>query len=175
MKAYPTQEDIKKLLSYDSSTGKLTWIGLTGAKKFRNGNEAGSPDPNGYVLVKIRGSLYLAHRLIWIYVNGSIPVGDENSIIDHINHNTSDNRLENLRMVTRQHNGSNCRMRKNNTSGFKGVIQRNGRWGASITYNYYKLYIGYFGTKYEAADAYNAKAAELFGEYAYTGSLSTTK
>ena len=55
---------------------------------------------------------------------------------------------------------------KNNTSGFKGVSLKNNKWYSSIGYNNKKNFIGLFNNKIDAAEAYNQKAIELFGEFA---------
>jgi hypothetical protein len=85
-------------------------------------------------------------------------------MIDHINHDTSDNRSCNLREVTPKQNMMNTRVRKNSKSGYKGV-------SFSKDKNKYRVqvinkFVGYFKTSEEAAEAYNKKALELFGEYA---------
>jgi len=62
------------------------------------------------------GKQHKAHRLIWLYVYGEMP-----KEIDHINGDRQDNRLENLRSVTRSQNQFNKAMAQNNTSGYRGV------------------------------------------------------
>jgi hypothetical protein len=89
--------------------------------------------------------------------------------IDHINHNGLDNRRANLRIVTQeQNNWNNRKYRGNFSSRYKGVswVKRNGRWLAKIVYKHKNIYIGYFDDEASAAKAYDAKARELFGEYA---------
>jgi hypothetical protein len=105
------------------------------------------------------------HRVI-------LGVTDPKIIIDHINGQPLDNRKENLRIVTNQHNCINRPKQRNNTSGFKGVsLKKYGKrysyWVATITFNQQKINIGYFKTKEDAAKAYNDKALELFGEFAH--------
>jgi hypothetical protein len=87
---------------------------------------------------------------------------------DHINGKPLDNRKENLRICTRAENGRNRGYPKNNTSGFKGVYWHKGgkKWCAQIAHNKKRIYIGCFKDKEEAARAYDAKAKELFGEFA---------
>jgi len=89
--------------------------------------------------------------------------------VDHINGNPLDNRKSNLRICTHAENSNNTGPRKNNTSGYKGVYwaKRNKRWLAQITHNGKQVYIGHYKDKEEAARAYDAKAKELHGEYAY--------
>ena len=101
------------------------------------------------------------HRLI-----ENAPKG---KLTDHINHNGLDNRRNNLRIVTTQHNNANQALSNTSKSGYKGVSWHKGaqRWRAYIRYDYKQRHIGHFTDKDEAARAYDAKAKELFGEYAY--------
>jgi len=90
--------------------------------------------------------------------------------IDHSNHNTLDNRLENLRRCTHGQNMQNRKLHKNNTSGYKGV-QRNGRkgsgkWRVRIKCNNKQISLGYYFSAIEAAQAYDRVATILFGEFA---------
>ena len=102
-------------------------------------------------------------------------------VVDHINGDTLDNRRCNLRYATDGQNAMNKQRYINNTSGYKGVsyhkksatkgrwqIQRRsaGRWQASIACNGKQIYLGLYATAEDAARAYDAKARELFGEYA---------
>jgi hypothetical protein len=88
---------------------------------------------------------------------------------DHINRNKLDNRTINLRIATNQQNKHNSiKMNtKNSTSKYKGVYwhKANSKWVAAIA-DKGKRHIGTFDTEIEAAKAYNAKAIELFGEFA---------
>ena len=89
-------------------------------------------------------------------------------MVDHINHNGLDNRRENLRICTRVENGRNRLPSKKSASGYKGVVKtsRGCRWQAKINIDKKQTYIGSFATAEEAARAYDAKAIEVFGEYA---------
>ena len=93
----------------------------------------------------------------------------DNLEVDHINHDRHDNRLENLRLVTRQQNVFNRRLNKNNTSGYKGVyrVKNSKRWYAHIMLDYKFISLGGYVTKEDAALAYNLAAKKYFGEYAY--------
>ena len=86
---------------------------------------------------------------------------------DHVNGNGLDNQRHNLRPATSSQNSQNRRMRSDNTSGFKGVYLRDrGRWVASIWTAGKNRHLGLFATPEDAARAYDAAAAEIFGEFA---------
>lgn len=88
--------------------------------------------------------------------------------IDHKNGNGLDNRRENLRIATHAQNMSNRKHQRNNTSGFRGVHWMTDRqkWRAQIRHNGAHIHIGVFISAEDGARAYDAKAQELFGEFA---------
>jgi len=93
----------------------------------------------------------------------------EGKFVDHINHNGLDNRRANLRIVTNLQNSWNKRKQRGNySSQYKGVSwsKRVGKWHVEIYYRGTKIFIGYFDDEEAAARAYDAKALELFGDYA---------
>lgn len=73
---------------------------------------------------------YYAHRAIWEMHRGSIPVGFQ---IDHIDTNRRNNKLGNLRLVTRKHNLRNSRKSSRNKSGITGVFETANYWAAFHT------------------------------------------
>lgn len=126
---------------------------------------AGSLLSCGYIIVSYGGQRMLTHRIIWELHYGPIPAG---LIIDHINGVRHDNRIENLRLATRAENSRNCTKHRDNTSGFKGVSwnKRQQKWECRIYWGKRFLHLGYFDCPIIAAQAYDAKAIELFGEFA---------
>lgn len=92
----------------------------------------------------------------------------ENEHVDHINGNKKDNRKSNLRIATSSQNSRNIGLRKNNTTGYKGVIyeKKRDKWRAEIKKDYKSIFLGYFDTKEDAAKAYNEASMKYHGEFA---------
>jgi hypothetical protein len=92
----------------------------------------------------------------------------KNMQVDHKNHDTVDNREENLRICTVSENMHNSKKPKNNTSGFKGVSWHkvHKKWHAQIYVKNKNIYLGRFTDKIEAAKAYNDAAIKYHGEFA---------
>lgn len=72
----------------------------------------------GYIEIIINNKIYYAHRLAWLYVTGAFPKKE----IDHINGIRNDNRVDNLRAATHEDNQKNQKLRKDNSTGYQGVI-----------------------------------------------------
>jgi hypothetical protein len=86
--------------------------------------------------------------------------------VDHWDGDGLHNWRRNLRVCTRAQNARNRRLAINNTSGFKGVCKKKGRWCAQIRHGSRYLHIGYFDTAEDAARAYDQRAQELYGKFA---------
>lgn len=144
-----TQARLKELLSYDEKTGALTWKIKKGGRAVA-GQRAGGRDVYGYVVVRLDGVLYKAHRLVWLYSYGEWPEGN----IDHINRNKSDNRLFNLRLASQSLNTHNAN-RSTGKSGAVGVTHDRWRdkWVARIKINYRSVFLGRFNSLAEATQA----------------------
>ena len=125
-----------------------------------------------------RGVPYLV-RGLWIpkknitkmqYFHRLITSAQKGQFVDHINGNTLDNRLENLRLCSNTQNVRNSKIPKTNTTGYKGInyVPRNPKkpWSARIAVNGKGKHLGYFKTKEEAALAYNKAASLYYGEFA---------
>lgn len=114
---------------------------------------------SGYVRYRCAGSNYYVHRLIWELLHGPLPDGMQ---IDHINGIRHDNRIENLRVVTRQDNLKNAKLRVNNISGTPGITElKCGRFRARIGNAKRTIYLGEFRTKQAAINARKSAEARL--------------
>lgn len=137
----PTQEALRDLFDYDASRGVLIYRRSVPQKK--RGSIAGCKHHSGYQFVGIKYRLYMLHRLIWAWHYGAIPVGYE---IDHLDHDKTNNRIENLRLATRMENARNMPLYSKSKSGCHGVRWREkySTWEVSIRSNGALIYLGCF-------------------------------
>jgi len=128
--------------------------------KKKNGKVVGNRHHSGYIRICIGNKQFQAHRLAWLFQYGEEPDG----FIDHINGVRDDNRISNLRVVTKQENSKNAKRPCNNSSGVCGVKwqESNKRWIATIGVDYTDVYLGCFEN---FSDAVNARknAEVLYG------------
>lgn len=155
-----THARVREVLDYDEETGVLIWKKQL-AHRAKAGTVAGSKLGNGYREIRVDNVKYLAHRLIWFWMTGKWPNGQ----VDHIDLNRSNNSWANLRIATHGQNVYNSGLRRNNTSGHKGVIRRKYAWHARIMANRKLHLLGDFKTKEEAIKAYQDAAKRLHGEF----------
>lgn len=147
-----TAERLREVLAYDPESGLFTWSARTGGSATK-GRAAGTVDERGYLRIGVDRRVYRAHRLVWLYVFGKWP----SSEIDHIDGDKSNNRISNLRDVSRQVNQQNLRHpHKRGGSGALGVSKHasTGKWRARIWTNGKNKSLGLFDTKDLASDAY---------------------
>ena len=155
---------LRALLDYDPETGVFRWR-VTTSNRAVVGSVAGSLNGGGYRHICVRGRTYGAHRLVWLYVHGVWPCGD----IDHINRDTADNRLTNLRAASRAENLMNAKKREGARCSLKGVTRVRDRYKARVFLGGKETHLGYFATEQEAHDAYCAAAAKEFGAFHRAG------
>ena len=159
------QDRLNELLEYRD--GKVYWKVDRGSRKCK-GKEAGTDHGKGYKALRIRelGGSMLLHRVIWIMHHGDAP-----EMLDHINNDKSDNRIENLRPATRVQNGYNRAGTSINTTGVKNVswVKRNKKWGVNISVNGKRKWIGLF-EDLELADLVAQEVRHKYhGQYAHHG------
>jgi hypothetical protein len=155
-----TQKRLHELFSYQD--GNLV-RNITVASQAKKGSIAGSPHNKGYVQVYVDGKNCLLHRLIFLWHYGYIP-----KIIDHINGNRCDSRIENLREATSSQNQQNKKVNCTNVLGLKGAVYhpQKMKWQGRIHVNKKKISLGYFNTAEEAHEAYKKAAVDFFGKFA---------
>lgn len=124
------------------------------------------PRSEGYFYTISNKKLILLHRLI--------ASADDSLLVDHINHDLSDNRKNNLRCVTRSQNGCNKKTRDDSSTGVPGVWFRkdNRKWRAVITINQKRYNLGTYDNMDDAVAARKAAEEKYFGEYSYDNSIA---
>jgi len=153
------QATLKELVHYDPDTGVFTWRKKPG-KKIMVGSRLGTTMKNGYRKCSIAGKQYTLHRLAILYVTGEWPPHD----VDHINGDRADNRIKNLRCVTRSSNMENQRSaRRNNATGHLGVVPVGSKFVSKIQVRGKSHWIGTFETPEEAHEAYLKVKRDLHG------------
>lgn len=132
-----TQERVRELFDYRD--GRLYRKIQAGARG-RVGAVAGCPNQQGYLQVGIGRKLYPVHRVVWLWHHGYLPESD----VDHINRCVTDNRIENLREVSRACNLRNKGNARTNSSGVKGVCWSKscGKWAAYVKVRGVRCHLG---------------------------------
>lgn len=154
-----SRDRLLQLFEYDPLSGYF--ISRVNHRKFREGKPVGSKSKR-YRFIRIDKTAYLAHRLAFLYVTGSIP-----PCIDHVDGDGLNNKWENLRACTMSQNQANRKRNKNSKHPYRG-IQRNknsSSYFARISYGGVTYRLGTFSSPEEASLAYEKKAKELFGEF----------
>jgi hypothetical protein len=147
-------------LLYIPASGAMIWLAKSGreqeVRRWNSryaGRDAGCVDERGYVRVvisvdgkkrKIRG-----HTLAWFIVHGALPSGE----LDHINGARSDNKISNLREVSRSGNQRNKGLQQNSSTGYVGVTRSRGRdkWEAHGRDGSRRIYLGLYDSPEAAA------------------------
>jgi hypothetical protein len=162
VKRIPTQQELRELFHYDPETGVFTHLKSRG--KGKAGNPAGKVNVHGYVEMRVLNRLFNAHRLVVLYMTGSIP--ERPDTVDHINGIRTDNRWSNLRVANSRQQSWNAPAHHHNQSGLKGAwpCKTTGRWLSMLQDGSKRIWLGRFDTAIEAHDAWVKAATHLRGE-----------
>ena len=159
-----TQDRLKEVLLYNHETGIFTWR-KTMSNRASAGTQAGWSHNAGYVGIRIDGKAYLAHRLAWLYVTGEWPP----ILVDHRDTVKTNNKFSNLRLANHSQNSENCKISKDNKTGYKGVTfnKQLGKFIARIRKNKIEHHLGCYETPELAHVAYVEASARLHGEFGH--------
>lgn len=154
-----TQELVAKVLKYDALLGTLLWISNLHSKRVIPNGRAGYLKKSGYRGITLFGVTYLEHHLIWFIAHGFWPADQ----LDHINQVRDDNRIINLREVTKAENARNRSRNPNSKLGEHGIWfnQRTNKYVAEITLNGKKVYQKSFDNIDEAIQDRRAESLKL--------------
>lgn len=155
-----TQEQLKYEINYDPLTGIFMWRRSGSGRNY--GERAGQVNSRGYRKITLNRKMWTASHLAWLSVYGTLP-----TMLDHKNRNSSDDRIDNLRLATRSQNGANRGNVKNTATKTRGVCISADRkkFIAQIRINGNRRYLGTFSTITEAKEVYNKAAEKAFGEF----------
>lgn len=161
-----TKNDLINLFDVFPDEGKFVWKNVSKHHKRLNGQEAGCPSMANckeYWHIKINGKRYKRGRLMFLYVYGNFP----NPCVDHINGNSLDDKIQNLREASVLENAWNHKKRTRRIDLPMGVRNMaNGKFQARISYKGKQLHLGVFDTPDEAKAIYETKRKELYGKFA---------
>ena len=165
---------VHQIISYDPLAGDFHWkIHMDNGKK-KPGDIAGSLSGNKeYWRVYIFGQDIRGQRLAWFMHYGEDP--GPKYLVDHINGNSLDNRIENLRLATDSENSKNRKKGSNNTTGEKGVYetrQNENPFGAQIYVDGKAVKLGVFKTKELAKQAYEEASLKYHREWGRDNDLA---
>lgn len=150
----PSKEYLNLILIYEKETGFVYW------KRNNLIVKSCVKKSHKYRRITINRKQYVLHRIIYQMHYGDLTIDD---VIDHIDQNPQNNKIENLRRADVYVNNQNQGTRKNNTSGYKGVSwsKQKQRWRATITILGKHKTLGFFLEKEEAYECY-LKAKKIF-------------
>lgn len=156
-----TSDDVREYFEYRD--GGMYWKKEPSKHgKRKKGERFGHTAANGYRAGKFRKNRVLEHRLVWLMFNNSLP-----EMLDHIDGNRENNRIENLRAITYSQNAHNARLRQDNKSGHKGVwVTPYGTYHVRLSVNNRCVRFGTF-KDFELACLVADEARDLYhGKYA---------
>jgi hypothetical protein len=124
------------------------------------GSPAGHQTQRGYINIRVDGRVYKAHRLIFLFHHGLMP-----DLIDHIDCDRTNNRIENLRACSKSQNGMN-RAGSYGNAASRNVYKRGNKFQVHMKREGKPHYVGTFNSLDEANAAAVVARAQLFGEFA---------
>jgi hypothetical protein len=153
-----TVDEARQRFDYDPETGMLRWK-VRAARNVKVGDITGNKTTGGYLQIRWNYRNLSVHRIIWLMVHGEWPSEE----IDHINGDRTDNRIVNLRCVSRRENLQNLKRHRSGCLPGAKRFKKNLKapWEARITIDGKYRYLGMFATEQEAHEAYLAALPKM--------------
>ena len=161
-----SHEHLLEILDYDPETGLFTWKKQMSPKALK-GSVAGTHDGDGYIVVRIYGYGYRAHRLAIFYMTGKWPV----KITDHKNGVRDDNTFSNLREASFSENSRNQKKKVGRENCCKGVFwyATKQKWRTVLKLNGKTVTQRCFDNLEDAEKHVRQLRSELHGDFANHG------
>lgn len=164
-----TQDLLREIFYYDKEEGGLRFKSKPpNCQENRRWNTryasklCGSANNRGYLHVKLFKKKFKVHRLVFLFHKGFMP-----EFIDHIDGDKLNNRIENLRAVTKGENNQNAKIASSNTSGAKGVSwhKQHRKWYATLRCDKKVYFLGLYTDFEEAVQVVKGARERLHGDY----------
>lgn len=156
-----THRELLDVLDYDPETGIFRWKIKT--KRIKVGDIAGSVHKGiGHPIIGYNRELYLKRRLAWFYYYGVWPDPD----VVQVDKNPANTKISNLREASKAQTAVTRVLTQK--SGRRGVYLCHGKYQARVCFRGKIEYLGSYINKDDAARVYDARALELYGEFATT-------
>jgi hypothetical protein len=149
---------------FEYKDGALFWKVDRKSNKLK-GKPVGAINGKGYFETKLNGKSFKVHRIIYAMHHGYLP-----EVVDHIDGNRTNNRIDNLRVATPGENKYNQKVYKNNTSGAKGIFwnEKHKKWRTQINYSGKRKCLGSFDDFNEACEFVALARDMVHGTFART-------
>lgn len=149
------------LETFEYKDGILYWKNPT-SRSVKVGDEVGCNN-NGYKLTSVNGKYIQNHRAIFLMHHGYLP-----DYVDHIDGNKSNNKIENLRAVTKAQNAWNSKLHSTNKSGIRGVSwnKQTNKWRVAINVDGKAIHLGRFSDIKDAQKVIESARIQYHGQYA---------
>ena len=159
----PSLARVKELLHYEPVTGEFRWL-VTRSRSAKVGDVAGTLGRTGYIQIQVDRTSYKAHRLAFLFMEGSLPP----AVTDHVNGDKLDNRWVNLRHATTAQNNRNRGKTVVNVIGYCGVAfnERWNKFSARIGLEKSQYHLGWYKEKSTAIAVYSFVCKQIHGEFA---------
>lgn len=156
-------DSVKDVFSYDPITGTVSWKVARGTKSI--GADAGTVNKLGYLRIQYAKRMYLAHRIAWFLHYGTQPP----IVLDHVDGNPSNNRINNLREATPSQNMQNASTQVGK-SGVKNIAWKRNAWTVRFSVDGRRREFGRFQNLDLAKEFAGEVRTEIYGSFANHGS-----